>query len=246
MEQDICMLSDELKSEEDIAEIKYCSYYKEPKIDGIRALWVDGRLVNRRGMDITTTYSHIKIDNKDTIVDGEIAFKVDGVFNFNEGRKKENWNKCEFVIFDVLKFEGEKIINKPLIERKNRLKLIKGNNICSIDSLYLSCSNEGYMLKNPNAVYSFGRSKEWIKVKYIQKMTADFTNYEQNTDGSLTCSNELGYRVKVGRDMDIIKKEIDTDGKISLEVNYLEKTENGLLRQVTYSKIAGIAGEINE
>ena len=41
---------------------------------------------------------------------------------YNKGRRKENWIKSIYVIFDVIKFEGELITNKSLIERKKYLE----------------------------------------------------------------------------------------------------------------------------
>lgn len=238
MDFELCMLADkEVLTPEQADEYINKGWIYEPKIDGSRTLWVNGVLLNRRGIDTSKQYPHIKIDNEKTITDGEIAYLKEGVFNFNEGRRKENWNKCVYVVWDILQFEGTKITDKPLKERKEYLKKLKGKNFILIDDLNSSCSKEGFMIKNPLSRYFLTRSNEWRKVKYTKKAVVDFTGYEDNDDGSITAYNEENYRVKVGKDIDKAKWYLDNEGKCSIEVNYLELTENKRFRQITFSKI---------
>jgi len=238
MGKDLCMLADkDVLPIEDIE--KYKDWIVELKIDGERVVSVNGRLINRRGIDVTEQFKHIKIGTKG-IFDGEVAFLTDKKKggDFNTGRRKENWGKCVYIVFDVLVFETEKLLNKPLKDRREYLKNIKGDNLKLIADFEIPkdlTDYEGLMIKNPESRYIFGRSRDWLKVKPTKVMVIDFTDYQGNTDGSITAFNELGLRVKVGKDVDIIKKEIDKEGKIALKVNYLERTEKGLLRQITYN-----------
>ena len=114
-----CMLCRESKFKDTLiddlrAEFKDISI--ELKLDGDRVLFVQNRLLNRRGLDITHKYPQIKIDNENTITDGEVCFfDTDNLKTlFNLGRQKINWANCVYVIFDVLQFEGLNLKDKPL------------------------------------------------------------------------------------------------------------------------------------
>ena len=96
---------------------------------------------------------------------------------------------------------------------------------------------EGLMIKNPYSTYAFERSKEWKKVKPRKNMIIDFTGYEDNDGGSVTAFNELGHRVKIGKDVKKFKDEIALEGKCSVDVWYLEKTFAGKLRQITLKEV---------
>ena len=245
VDKDLCCLADkEVLTLEQSNNDKYKEWIRELKLDGSRCMFVNGVLINRRGIDVTKQYPHITIENKDTILDGEVCYITDEHKggSFNDGRKKENWEKCIYVVFDVIKFEGELIKNKPLSERKKYLEKVRGNIKIITEFAFPTAENideyEGVMIKNPNSEYVFGRTSEWIKVKPTKKIIIDFTGYEQNTDGSITAYNELGDRVKVGRDIEKAKQQLDSEDKCSIEVNYLEQNPiTKRYRQITFSEV---------
>ena len=228
MEKEIVMLARKEPITEKEAE-QYKNWIKEPKIDGDRFLWVNEMLINRRQINRTDDFKHIKIENKDTIVDGEIAFLDNGIFNFNVGRRKENWDKCRFYVFDVIKFEGKNLTDKPLKERKEHLKLIKGKNIVLIDDVDEKYSKEGFMLKNPNSKYVFDRSDDIIKVKFWKYETIKVNAYEQNPNSTITATNGKD-RVLCSKNPMKVKEDIDNKGFAEIPIKYLEETINGFKR----------------
>lgn len=230
--KDNCMLCGCL----DKAELpKYKDWIKELKLDGDRSLYVKGRFIGRRGFDWTRKYPHIKIQNN-CVLDGELVYFTDGKkHDFDLARQKQNWSKVTYVIFDVLELDGTKLTDKRLIERREKLKDIKGSGIKTIlefesvewDEVEKQ-DYEGLILKNPDSKYVFERSKDWLKVKNYkvsQFKVMRIEMSENNSKVAIIDNNGQEQRVRVdGRDY----KEGDT-----IDVKYLAITREGRLRQPT-------------
>ena len=152
------------------------------KVDGIRAqVHKSGetvRLYSRWMKDITNKFpSVVKAINEqvvgDCILDGEIV----GEGNFRNVRKNP-----ELRIFDILFLNEEKLINKPLMDRRNilyntlkfqstKLSFIEHaipQTINDIKKFYIACIAKGYegiMIKDLHSRYRLGRSFDWLKLK---------------------------------------------------------------------------------
>ena len=161
----------------------------EVKWDGYRALlYKEGSSINlfsRRGQSFNSKYSEIvssasKIDG-DFVIDGEVvAVDKDGKAHFEW---LQNWGNqktgvLQYMVFDILWYNGRNLENLPLIDRKKVLKdLIKAeDNIMYSDhvigkgselfSLALKNRLEGIMAKRCQSSYQAGRrSKDWLKIK---------------------------------------------------------------------------------
>jgi len=236
--KDNCMLCETA----DIEQAEKLNWIKELKLDGDRTLFIKGRLINRRGYDVTKRYEHIKISN-DVVTDGEIVVFTDDLrTDFDMVRTKEHYNKAVYVIFDILKFNGKKLLNKPLIERREYLKKIKGKNIKTILDIKIPSweeivkrNLEGLIFKNPKSIYEFKRNKNWLKVKNekieIQKVV-DVRQTENNAivifvenkgfPQKIVVNGKEKYNIKIG---DFVK------------VKFLERLQSGKLRQAVFGGI---------
>ena len=183
----------------------------EEKLDGIRFLMhitEDGIRFTSRGISVKTglfvertgNFPHLEnlklSDLAYTVIDGEMKHK-----NWNEsqsitGSDPENaiqlQNKIGYIdyyVFDIIRYKGENIENKPFLERRdilrhlvkrmncNYVKLVNhvvDNKKAYFDSL-VKAGGEGIILKKLDSTY---QKNGWIKVK--KEMTVDcvITGYE--------------------------------------------------------------------
>ncbi len=181
-------------------------YFFEPKWDGLRAIlfFQKGRieLQNRNLRDATGSYPELQkisdhIRAKAAIIDGEVVIlREDGVpdfgrlqarFGVEDPKRVDVLSKTTpvtYVAFDLLHLDGQDIINRPLLERKKRLKsitkegpyLLYGDHIEGGGTRFFkeatSRGFEGVIAKENRSQYVPGsRTDYWIKIKQIR--TAD-------------------------------------------------------------------------
>ncbi|MDB5327278.1 MAG: polymerase LigD, ligase domain protein [Phycisphaerales bacterium] len=193
----------------------------ELKWDGFRSLVVNGgdgcRLVGRRKTDFTARFPELDVLGrlpKGTILDGEIVHLTNGRPDFAALLKRErSWSgsakqkpdvrrlsPVTFVAFDLLYESGRSIMDRPLIDRRERLaqvtaKLIGPRVALSEartgDGLALfkhvaDLGLEGVVAKRLDGIYEPGsRSGSWVKFKRRQEVVCAIIGYEPNTTGGL-------------------------------------------------------------
>ena len=178
----------------------------EIKWDGSRSLAVikdkQVGLYNRNGIKTNSRFPELEnlpkfVKAKDTILDGEVVVFRDGVPSFQDLAKREHLqNPIEiktrsakypvvFIAFDVIAYNGEVLVDKPLMERKAILeKIVVESDILAI-SKYIEGKGkkffaevtgkglEGIMAKKKDSKYYFGyRSTSWLKMKKIDTIEA--------------------------------------------------------------------------
>lgn len=225
------------------------------KIDGERCISNNGVLLARKRGNkpqavLNSRFPHIRIENPDTIVDGEIAvFNDKGVADFDMVTKKEFWNRAVYVVFTVLKFEGKLLTQLSETERLQYLPLLKGQNFKNITEFPNSWKtveekeDEGLVIKNPTAKYEFNtRSPNWIKIKNWKHTTLTFNAYEYGESKDwkgVILTNEQGDRVAcAGKQADTITPIIDAQHQITLPIRYLMKLQSGKYRHGTIKQEA--------
>lgn len=169
----------------------------ELKWDGFRCLCLkqDSKvsLRSKKGNSLTGRFPSIQKElatlSFDCILDGElIVFDKTGYSDFNALLKSTSrfQSQINFIVFDILNFEGNNLINTPIIERKALLK-----EILPVNGLLRYCDHvedqgeaffkltqerclEGIVAKKKNSIYRPGeRTKNWLKIKnkdYVEKM----------------------------------------------------------------------------
>jgi ATP-dependent DNA ligase len=246
------MLCESAKS---IADIPKTHTIRELKIDGIRALFIKGKLVGRYGTDITDDFKEIKIDFNG-ILDGEIVIFADDnklLTDFNALQNHKNNNRqAVYVAFDVLEYNSVNLTAKPLIERRRLLHQIANPNCKNFMTILdlkevnwkeVKAKNlEGLIFKNPNSVYEFRRSKEWIKVKNFKEVTLPITSFEitegEKGNSGFTILTEGEHRVGVANPKIREQiKELFLKKPLKAVVQYLERTKDNRMRMPTFKEL---------
>ncbi len=172
----------------------------ELKLDGYRAIAELGdevKLYSRNGLSFKNKYPPIvaalqQINHKATL-DGEIVLlDEDGKPDFQKLQHYDDNTNYPLVyyVFDILMLNGESTIDFTLIERKQLLKELLGDNatikycdhIEDVGTAFykkvVEQNMEGIMAKKKDGTYHIGiRSKEWLKIKNIQTHEAIIAGY---------------------------------------------------------------------
>ena len=179
-------------------------YLFQPKLDGTRALFINGDLINRRERKIRYRYPefHDFKFERDSILDGEvIVYNDKGLPDFSllQSREQtENDFKIEllsikypatYVVFDCLKYKGEIIVKRPIEERLEILKkTVKESK--NLQIIYTSEKGEemwniikklgieGLIAKEKGSWYYPGkRNDKWLKIKAINTIDCVIMGY---------------------------------------------------------------------
>jgi ATP-dependent DNA ligase len=253
---------------------EYCA---ERKVDGERAIayvYDEISILNRRGNEKAYKFPEITSDLKkldlNFVPDGEIAYfdstgkdDVGYVASRSITDKKiyinyESSHKpCDYVMFDILEWNGVDVRDKPDHERRKllesidlsrtpRLKLaervgVDGDKL-SFWGRVKALDYEGLVLKKIGSPYESSKndtdkSEYWLKLKVWKLEVVEFTGYEVQSAG-ITLTNPLGIRCACNGEKSLmVKATIDTKGKIKIVVKYLNTTDNNKYRQITFSKV---------
>jgi bifunctional non-homologous end joining protein LigD len=231
------------------------NYFFEPKWDGLRALlFLRERTIelqNRNLRDATGSYPEIQkvtgnIRAKTAIVDGEIVvLGANGTPNFGHLQARfgvddpkrvsvlAKTTPVTYVTFDLLHIDGQDVINKPLLERKKRLKsivkegpyLLYGEHIEAKGTRFFKEATdhgfEGVIAKQSQSQYVPGlRTDYWIKIKKI------------NTTDCVVVGFSEGEGARVPTFGSLILAAYDNDGKLQHVGNVGGGFSNDNLEQV--------------
>lgn len=169
-------------------------WYFETKWDGYRAIAEiesgSVRLYSRHGIDFSKRYAPIagalKKIRHTCVLDGEIIALKDGRPDFHALQDYEHVpSPLQYAVFDLLYFDGEDLRQKPLSERKKRLREILPHDAHLLFSehaenhgkkffdLMRAHGLEGMVAKDPKSPYREGvRGGDWLKVKNLNTQEA--------------------------------------------------------------------------
>jgi bifunctional non-homologous end joining protein LigD len=169
----------------------------EIKHDGYRTLLVvegkQTRAYTRSGLDWTDRYPGIvsatlELDCRSAIIDGEVIVQDErGASDFDALMSAIRWHphKLIFYAFDLLHLNGEDLRDRPLLERRAKLKTLLGTDETSplqfseefagdSAAFFRACAEhglEGVVSKLVTSRYRSGRSKTWLKSKCFTEST---------------------------------------------------------------------------
>ncbi len=196
---------------------KFVTYpvYVEPKIDGIRALAIEGKLYSRTGSYIPNFVIEQYLP-KDLVLDGEL-FAGDWAKTISA--RADTRLPMEYFVFDRISLEewkSQKFV-EPLRDRyylgfkpSGPIEQVASTSVDSLSELeqlysrHLDNGYEGVMIKDPKAPYSLKRSRAWMKLKPTQTLIAEVIDIQEGTGrnegalGALVCKTEAGWRFNVG------------------------------------------------
>jgi bifunctional non-homologous end joining protein LigD len=229
IEPQLATLVDQVpRGEEWVHEIKY---------DGYRVLCEvregEARVITRRGKDWTDRFTPIaseaaKLPVSEAILDGEVVvLEPDGRTSFQALQNTLSGDRqgdLVFFAFDLLYLDGWDLRRAPLLARKGALGELLAGRTGPIrlsdhvpgsgeDFYGQACKYglEGIISKRGDLGYHSGRSKDWLKVKCLQRqelVIVGFTNPEKSRVGlgalllGVYEGKELVYAGKVGTGFD--------------------------------------------
>jgi len=243
-----------LASKIDWNKVRY-PYIASPKLDGIRATYIENKFYTRTGKEIIGV-DHIIKDLSKIIVhaplDGELLIpNIPFQVSLGKIRSNDPTPSAKFYAFDMIdthvkfteryeelcKFKGFseyiEILDHHIVNsRQEIMKLFDEN---------LNLGLEGLVLKNPNHFYKRTRSTDWMKLKNELSEDLPIIGFEEgrnkyeNKLGALIVRRNNGVEVNVGTGLsDHDREEIWNNkekylGKTA-EVFFHEETLDGSLR----------------
>jgi DNA ligase 1 len=247
------------------------NYITELKLDGFRTIWTKFdnkvKIYTRHKNDITSKFPELvslPIPNG-TVLDGEIVVTdEEGRPEFEATMERFMSNKSghniSYSVFDIIYFNGEKVTNLPLLERKellnkviiedtpllNKVQWIEGN-AKQYFELIKQHELEGIVQKRADSKYQINkRSHDWLKVinyqyenVYISGLRKDefglLLNFENGKYAGLLEFMPSPYRKEFYNQYeDFVLEENDKfvylEPRLKLKVKYRNITKNGLLR----------------
>ena len=236
----------------------------DQKIDGVRAwLMPGGRILNRKGVDVTYKFPEVVTDVSE-IVDGEII-AYDATFettlvresqeNRGQIRRLAESAPCRLLAFDLPERDDTyEVRRRRLIEDYSMFGVTEvGHQVEFIDWIR-DAGGEGVIAKRRGSMYQFGkRSQDWIKHKFVRRISCIGFAYSQG-NGSRAHFGALrlallkdGVPVEVGRtgsgftdrETHHLKARLDASEYFVAEVEFLNVTSGGQLRFPVYRGIRG-------
>jgi len=203
----------------------------EMKYDGYRALAAiagpEVRLYTRNGNDWTTQFHRLVeplsgLTKGSVLLDGEICSFKDGKTDFSTLKDAlSSGGDLVYFVFDILEQDGENLEKLPTTERKARLeKLLKAHGkdplVQYADHIrghgeevfkaMCEAHQEGVIAKRADAPYHHDRSRDWLKIKCLNRQEFVIGGWRpserKNTFASLLLGTwedgKLIYRGRVG------------------------------------------------
>lgn len=184
--------------------------YASLKLDGIRALTVDGKVLSRSFKPIPNRHIQAKMLGLPDGLDGELIVVGEEFSGTSSGvMSRDGEPNFEFHIFDYVKDS----LTKPFSQRIEDLRALSLPSFCKIvdqlvvstpeelelyvNSLY-SSGHEGAMVRKPDSPYKCGRSsfKEGYltKIKSFKDSEAEIIGFEERMhNGNEATLDELGH-----------------------------------------------------
>jgi DNA ligase-1 len=247
------------------------SYITELKLDGFRTIWTKFdnkvKIYTRHNTEITSMFPELTrfpFPNG-TVLDGEIIVadlqgRPDFEAVMERFKSKKSEHSISFCVFDIIYFNGNKITNLPLLERKeilakvitedtpllNKVQWIEGNGVQYFE-LIKQHDLEGTVQKKSNSKYQINkRSHDWLKVINYKYDNVYISGLRKNEFGLLLTFEDGKYAGLMEFVTPQARKEfyqqykdfiieddekfIYLDPKMKIKVKYRNLTKNGHLR----------------
>lgn len=183
-----------------------------PKLDGIRALMIKGKLVSRTFKSIPNNYirTMLEKDLPDNI-DGELMDVRGWEYTQSSVMREDEEPKFKYYVFDYVKDK----LSKPYSERIRDLRDLELPKYCikvipriirnrdelfSLEEEFVSHGYEGLMLRKPDSVYKCGRgtlkAMDLVKVKRFVDAEAIILGYEEQMENTNAAEKDNFGRTK--------------------------------------------------
>ncbi|NCD72103.1 DNA ligase D [Mucilaginibacter agri] len=177
----------------------------EVKWDGYRAIGIindgDAELISRNNIPFNERFYPIhdllKSWKFNAVIDGEILVLTDkGISDFGalQNWRSEADGELVFYVFDILWYEGKKLMDLPLTQRQailkeitptddDRIRISNVFNANGIDFFHAAekMGLEGIIAKKANSTYTSDlRSKDWVKIKAHKRQEVIIAGFTKN------------------------------------------------------------------
>lgn len=232
----------------------------DTKLDGVRAFLRDGRILNRKGADITHKFPEIT-NPTDRWLDGEIV-ALDNSFETTLMRESQEIapkirraaeeHPCRFVAFDLPDLANEPWETRRwvLVHLHSDLSVTPVSSEVAFFDKVGALGMEGVIAKRRTSRYAFGkRSSSWIKFKHLHRVSCLIAGYTPGHGarehfGALTLAlvDPAGGVVSVGRcgsgftvrQMEVLKGRLDNGEILIAEIETVNVTSGRTLRFPVY------------
>lgn len=177
-------------------------YYCSEKIDGVRAYWDGSSLKTKYGKELFAPQQWVAGLPANVSLDGELWYEgVGRTHSIAKIQKSEAWSNVKFYVFDIIprSIEAEDL---PFHKRLGVLNSLENLPNHVIRMQHEKCNNvqhfyemvnalkekhsEGIVLRDPNNIYEFKRSKTLFSYKFDYFSNVQFIKKHEKTH-SLIC-----------------------------------------------------------
>jgi len=197
------------------------------KVDGTLIFYKNGKLLSPR-CDRSERFKHIlKIlqDYDFPNCMGEMYMDIPNACVFDVS-KKENWNKCKFMPFDLIGFEGTYNHRKYLLDRE--VKNLNNPFITSVKRFETFKEGYNYVVENNSEGLIFRDDLNWLKWKMLKEDKIEIVFHEVGKDkGTFILKN--GSRLS-GTSVQYVEQYVDIKkrgNKPIAEIEYPFLTKDG-------------------
>jgi hypothetical protein len=223
--------------------------YIQPKLDGCRAVYADGKFVSRTGKPQKGGSVILKelatLDLKGMVLDGEFYIHKESFQSVMKSVHADD-AELEYHVFDIIskgtffeRIHALKSVLRPL----PHVHLVATSIVMDsggIDEAHTDAQSdfyEGIMVRNKNSLYANRRSKDLLKVKMFHDAEFEVVDYSKDENGCVLweCKTDAGktFRVKPTGSLDSNRDALKTAATFvgrMYTVKFQELTDDGIPR----------------
>jgi DNA ligase-1 len=207
------------------------------KLDGVKARWIDGRLITRAGTEFNPPAWFVKL-LPTFDVEGELYFGKNTFHKTASLRSSEQatWRQVKFHIFDVIDpslMWIERYVKLRRIRKSwaSQICLVKWKRVKSASHLekvfqrIVQNGGEGVVIVNPWSFYKEGHVDNILKYKKVHDNEAVIVGYNTNEDGTRLASLIVEHgkiRFNIGTGLKIVDRyKFRTKFPVGAKVTYV-------------------------
>ncbi len=205
---------------------------------------LDGELIWDKGLKKDRTIISGKLNSAmhgGVVDESKITFKVFDFLSLTEF----NIQKCISPLY-IRRAQVDtivtKLINNPMYESAETESVASAEEVNRVYNKYIESGYEGVILKNPDSLYTFKRSNDWVKIKEVKDADLHCYGYEEGTGrnegliGALLCSGSVEgkeVQVKVGTGLSDLDRQIDPSEYVgkTVEMQYNTVIQDSVTKQ---------------
>jgi DNA ligase 1 len=228
-------------------------WWMSEKLDGVRALWKDGKFITRQG-NVYLAPEWFTSGLTDAPLDGELWIgrkqfqRTVSVVRRHDG--SEEWRAVRFLVFDApgvagpfedrQQFIARNVHSHPYAAPHPHARVESAAHVKEELGRVEALGGEGLMLRKPGSLYESGRSMSLLKVKSFFDDEATVTGYQKGKGrhkgrvGALVVKLENGKEFEVGTGLSDAERETPPPVGAVIKFKYQELTDGGIPRFPTY------------